>query len=125
MRRPLAAPAAGGHSSAPDTHAEPNHQEYSWPPSLALWRSAPCGTLNVPLSSSANAVYSYAGLDGAVNRAAHALGAAGLRTGDRMLLMSGNSDRFILALYAALRLGALVVPGEPCLGGSRAAAYPR
>jgi acyl-CoA synthetase (AMP-forming)/AMP-acid ligase II len=57
--------------------------------------------------------YSYAGLDGAVNRAAHALGAAGLRKGDRMLLMSGNSDRFIIALYSALRLGALVVPVNP------------
>ena len=57
--------------------------------------------------------HSYAGLDGAVNRAAHALGAAGLRKGDRMLLMSGNSDRFIIALYAALRLGALVVPVNP------------
>ena len=57
--------------------------------------------------------YSYAGLDGAVNRAANALGAAGLRKGDRMLLMSGNSDRFIIALYSALRLGALVVPVNP------------
>jgi acyl-CoA synthetase (AMP-forming)/AMP-acid ligase II len=55
----------------------------------------------------------YAGLDEAVNRAAHALGAAGLRPGDRMLLMSGNSDQFIIALYAALRLGALVVPVNP------------
>jgi fatty-acyl-CoA synthase len=48
-----------------------------------------------------------------VNQAAHALAAAGLHKGDRMLLMSGNSDRFILALYAALRLGALVVPVNP------------
>ncbi|HYB47289.1 MAG TPA: AMP-binding protein, partial [Streptosporangiaceae bacterium] len=55
----------------------------------------------------------YAEFDGAVNQAAHALAAAGLRKGDRMLLMSGNSDRFILALYAALRLGALVVPVNP------------
>jgi acyl-CoA synthetase (AMP-forming)/AMP-acid ligase II len=55
----------------------------------------------------------YAELDGAVNQAAHALAAAGLRKGERMLLMSGNSDRFILALYAALRLGALVVPVNP------------
>ena len=55
----------------------------------------------------------YAEFDGAVNQAAHALAAAGLRQGDRMLLMSGNSDRFILALYAALRLGALVVPVNP------------
>jgi fatty-acyl-CoA synthase len=57
--------------------------------------------------------YTYAEFDGAVNQAAHALAAAGLRKGDRMLLMSGNSDRFILALYAALRLGALVVPVNP------------
>jgi acyl-CoA synthetase (AMP-forming)/AMP-acid ligase II len=57
--------------------------------------------------------YTYAELDAAVNQAAHALSAAGLRKGDRMLLMSGNSDRFILALYAALRLGALVVPVNP------------
>jgi acyl-CoA synthetase (AMP-forming)/AMP-acid ligase II len=57
--------------------------------------------------------YTYAELDRAVNQAAHALRAAGLGKGDRMLLMSGNSDRFILALYAALRLGALVVPVNP------------
>jgi fatty-acyl-CoA synthase len=57
--------------------------------------------------------FTYAKFDGAVNQAAHALAAAGLRKGDRMLLMSGNSDRFILALYAALRLGALVVPVNP------------
>jgi len=57
--------------------------------------------------------YTYAGLDEAVNRAAHALSAAGLRKGDRMLLMSGNSDGFIVAFYSALRLGALVVPVNP------------
>jgi fatty-acyl-CoA synthase len=57
--------------------------------------------------------YSYAEFDGTVNQAAHALAAAGLRKGDRMLIMSGNTDRFIIALYAALRLGALVVPVNP------------
>jgi acyl-CoA synthetase (AMP-forming)/AMP-acid ligase II len=57
--------------------------------------------------------YSYAEFDEAVNQAAHALSAAGLSKGDRMLLMSGNSDRFMLALFAALRLGALVVPVNP------------
>jgi fatty-acyl-CoA synthase len=57
--------------------------------------------------------YTYAGLDEAVNRAAHALSVAGLRKGDRMLLISGNSDRFIIAFYSALRLGALVVPVNP------------
>jgi acyl-CoA synthetase (AMP-forming)/AMP-acid ligase II len=57
--------------------------------------------------------YSYAEFDQAVNQAAHALRAAGLSKGDRMLLISGNSDRFMLALFAALRLGALVVPVNP------------
>jgi len=57
--------------------------------------------------------YTYAEFDQAVNQAAHAFSAAGLRQGDRMLLVSGNSDRFMLALYAALRLGALVVPVNP------------
>lgn len=57
--------------------------------------------------------YTYAAFDQAVNQAAHALRAAGLRRGDRMLLMSGNSDQFMLALYAALRLGALIVPVNP------------
>ena len=57
--------------------------------------------------------YTHAAFDQAVNQAAHALRAAGLRRGDRMLLMSGNSDQFMLALYAGLRLGALIVPVNP------------
>ena len=57
--------------------------------------------------------YSYSELDVAVNRAAHALAAAGLGKGDRMLLMAGNSDGFFIALYAAWRLGAIVVPVNP------------
>ena len=57
--------------------------------------------------------YTYAEIDDAVNRAAHALAAAGLCKGDRMLLMSGNSDQFFVALYAAWCLGALVVPVNP------------
>src|ERR1700760_458668 len=57
--------------------------------------------------------YSYRGLDAAVNRAANALRAAGLGKGDRMLLMSANSDDFYIALYAGWRLGALVVPVNP------------
>jgi acyl-CoA synthetase (AMP-forming)/AMP-acid ligase II len=57
--------------------------------------------------------YTYRELDAAVNRTAHALTAAGLCKGDRMLLMAANSDGFYLALYAAWRLGALVVPVNP------------
>ncbi|HEX4586528.1 MAG TPA: AMP-binding protein [Mycobacterium sp.] len=61
--------------------------------------------------------YTYAEIDVAVNRAAHALAAVGLRKGDRMLLMSGNSDGFFIALYAAWRLGALVIPVNPASPG--------
>jgi fatty-acyl-CoA synthase len=57
--------------------------------------------------------YTYRELDRAVNRTVHALTAAGLRKGDRMLLMTANSDGFYIALYAAWRLGALVVPVNP------------
>jgi fatty-acyl-CoA synthase len=56
---------------------------------------------------------SYREVDAAVNRTAHALAAAGLRKGDRMLLASGNSDDFVIALYAAWRLGAIAVPVNP------------
>jgi fatty-acyl-CoA synthase len=56
---------------------------------------------------------SYRDVDSAVNRAAHALAAAGLHKGDRMVLMSANSDAFYIALYAAWRLGALVIPANP------------
>jgi len=57
--------------------------------------------------------YSYRDLDVEVNRTARALGEAGLRKGDRMVLMSANSDAFYIALYAAWRLGALGVPANP------------
>jgi len=57
--------------------------------------------------------YNYRDVDAAVNRTAHALAAAGLGKGDRMVLMSPNSDAFYVALYAAWRLGAVVVPVNP------------
>jgi acyl-CoA synthetase (AMP-forming)/AMP-acid ligase II len=57
--------------------------------------------------------YSYAELDAAVNRAARVLADAGLRKGQRMLLMSGNCDGFFIALYAGWRLGAIVIPVNP------------
>lgn len=57
--------------------------------------------------------YTYRELDSTVNRAARALAAQGLGKGDRMLLMSGNSDGYVIALYAAMKLGAIVVPVNP------------
>ena len=57
--------------------------------------------------------YTYAELDVAVDRAASALAGLGLRRGDRFALMATNSDRFVVAFYAALRCGAIVVPVNP------------
>ena len=44
---------------------------------------------------------------------AAALAARGISPGDRVLLMSPNSDAFVIAAYAALRAGAILVPGNP------------
>jgi fatty-acyl-CoA synthase len=59
--------------------------------------------------------YTYRELDAAVDRMAGVLSAAGLRHGDRCALMAPNSDRFVLPFYAALRLGAIIVPVNPAL----------
>ena len=55
----------------------------------------------------------YAALDRRVNQLARELAGHGLSKGDRVLLLSGNSDAFVIALYAGLRLGAIVVPVNP------------
>jgi acyl-CoA synthetase (AMP-forming)/AMP-acid ligase II len=59
----------------------------------------------------------YRELDAEVNRAAHALHRLGLSTGDRFALMAGNSDWFVIAFYAAAKLGAIVVPINPRSAG--------
>lgn len=55
----------------------------------------------------------YAELGERVNQLAHELADRGLCQGDRMLLASGNSDAFVVGLYAGLRLGVIVVPVNP------------
>lgn len=54
--------------------------------------------------------YTYRMLDNAVNQTARALAKRGISHGDRVALMSPNSDLFVLAYYALLKLGAIVVP---------------
>ncbi|QBJ96476.1 long-chain-fatty-acid--CoA ligase [Rhodococcus sp. ABRD24] len=56
---------------------------------------------------------SYRQLDDEVNRHAHALIELGVRKGDRVALMSNNSDLFIVAMYAAYKIGAIFVPVNP------------
>jgi fatty-acyl-CoA synthase len=48
-----------------------------------------------------------------VERTAAALAAHGIAPGDRVLLISPNSDAFVIATYAVLRTGAILVPGNP------------
>lgn len=57
--------------------------------------------------------YTYAELDAEVNRAANALASRGLSRGERLALMSPNTEAFVVSFYAALRLGAIVVPVNP------------
>jgi acyl-CoA synthetase (AMP-forming)/AMP-acid ligase II len=55
----------------------------------------------------------YAEFDAEINRWANALADTGVRHGERVLLMSGNSAGFVLGYFAALRLGAIIVPVNP------------
>jgi len=54
----------------------------------------------------------------AVDRAAEALRAAGVRAGDRVALVLPNCPQHVVAFYAALRLGAVVVEHNPLYTGS-------
>ncbi len=64
-----------------------------------------------------NKRYTYADLDATVNRAAHAIARLGVNKGDRVALMSPNSDQFVIAYYALLKLGVIVVPTNVRLAG--------
>jgi fatty-acyl-CoA synthase len=57
--------------------------------------------------------YTYRELDAQVDRTATALAGLGLARGDRFALVATNSDAFVVAFYAALRLGAIFVPVNP------------
>ncbi|MFD1510917.1 acyl-CoA synthetase [Lacimonas salitolerans] len=52
----------------------------------------------------------FADLDAAVNRAAHALEARGIAKGDRVALFTHNNRAFVVLRYALARLGAVTTP---------------
>lgn len=56
---------------------------------------------------------SYAELDGAVTKFASGLEKLGVKQGDHIALVLGNSPHFVISLYGALRLGAKVIPINP------------
>ncbi|MDA8205234.1 MAG: long-chain fatty acid--CoA ligase [Thermaerobacter sp.] len=57
-----------------------------------------------------SARYTYRQLNDRVNQTARALALRSVDHGDRVALMCPNTDEFVIAYYAILRLGALVVP---------------
>ncbi len=57
--------------------------------------------------------YTYQQLNAAVNRFANALAQLGVRKGERVALMLPNSPQFVIAFFAAMKLGAIVVNNNP------------
>lgn len=56
---------------------------------------------------------SYAALDKASNRAAHAFLKLGITSGDRVAFMLGNSPEFVTAFFGLVKIGAVMVPLDP------------
>ena len=54
----------------------------------------------------------FAAMTAAADRVAGHLSARGLGPGDRLLLLTANSPEWVISLWAGLRLGALVAPGN-------------
>lgn len=59
------------------------------------------------------ATLTYRELGGQVDRAAEGLRRLGVRAGDRVALVLPNSPQHVIAFYAALRLGAIVIEHNP------------
>ncbi|WP_040204472.1 fatty acid--CoA ligase family protein [Neobacillus jeddahensis] len=55
----------------------------------------------------------YAELDGATTKFASGLEKLGIKQGDHIALLLGNSPHFVISLYGALRLGVTVIPINP------------
>jgi long-chain acyl-CoA synthetase len=56
---------------------------------------------------------SYAELEKASNRTSHALLKLGLKRGDRVAFMLGNSPEFIITFFGLVNIGAIMVPLDP------------
>ena len=64
---------------------------------------------------------SYAEFDAAVNRTAHALAGRGVAKGDRLALLSHNCWQYVLLVFAAARIGVVLVPVNFMLGAEEIA----
>ncbi|KAE8349003.1 hypothetical protein BDV28DRAFT_142113 [Aspergillus coremiiformis] len=63
----------------------------------------------------------YSGLDAKSNALARGLESVGVRTGDRVGVMLGNSMEFSIATYALIKLGAILVPINPSFNANQLA----
>jgi malonyl-CoA/methylmalonyl-CoA synthetase len=61
-------------------------------------------------AAGARQTWTYRELDAAIERTAAGLVARGLAPGDRVVFFLGNRPEFVIALFAVLRLGAVMVP---------------
>ncbi|WP_425954874.1 AMP-binding protein [Xylanimonas sp. McL0601] len=91
-----------------------------WPLTAALDRAAGEHPERVALDFF-GATTTYRELSDATARAAGALAARGVQTGDRVAVALPNSPSHVVAFWAALRLGAVVVELNPTLGASESA----
>jgi long-chain acyl-CoA synthetase len=55
----------------------------------------------------------YTELERASNRAAHAFQELGIKRGDRVAFLLGNSPEFIIAFFGIVKIGAIMVPLDP------------
>lgn len=55
----------------------------------------------------------YAELDGSITKFASGLEKLGVKQGDHIALLLGNSPHFVISLYGALRIGVTVIPVNP------------
>ncbi|MCP5365703.1 MAG: AMP-binding protein [Hyphomicrobiales bacterium] len=65
-------------------------------------------------------IWSWADFQAAVDRIARMLASHGVGKGDRLAIMSPNSDQFVLMFFGLARLGAVMVPVNPDFGSSEA-----
>src|ERR1700759_5222284 len=64
--------------------------------------------------------YDYLTFNREVNGVAAALIADGIRTGDRVVLMSENTPNYVRVLFALAKLGAIPIPINTMLSGAAA-----
>jgi len=63
----------------------------------------------------------YRELDALVNKAANAFSALGIKPGDRVALYLANTPQYVIALFGAMKIGAIAVPINPLFSADEVA----